>query len=118
MRPVGQSDRGRGTADLLHRDAMFEVAHAGTAPFLLDRDAEDAEVTHLAPEVWREGVVAVDGGGARRDFRGGAATYPAPTLIDGPRTDGGPPLTELAGRFLVDNGLLITAVTVTQQEAL
>ena len=47
-----------------------------------------------------------------------AATFGARILIDGARTDGGPPLTELAGRFLVENGLLVTAVTVPQQDDL
>jgi 4'-phosphopantetheinyl transferase EntD len=47
-----------------------------------------------------------------------ADTFGARILIDGARTDGGPPLTELAGRFLVENGLLVTAVTVPQQDDL
>jgi 4'-phosphopantetheinyl transferase EntD len=44
------------------------------------------------------------------------STFVARILIDGARTDGGPPLTGLAGRFLVEtgHGLLITAVTVSQ----
>ena len=50
---------------------MFQIAHAGAAVFLLDRDAEQAELAELAPEVHREGVVAVDRGGARRDLVGG-----------------------------------------------
>ena len=71
MRAVGQPDRGRGAADLLHRHDMLEIAHAGAAVFLLDGDAEHAERAELAPEVGGEVVVAVDGGGARRDLVGG-----------------------------------------------
>jgi 4'-phosphopantetheinyl transferase EntD len=41
-----------------------------------------------------------------------AGTFAARLLIDGTRTDGAPPLTELNGRFLVARGLIATAVTV------
>jgi 4'-phosphopantetheinyl transferase EntD len=41
-----------------------------------------------------------------------AGTFAAQLLIDGARTDGGPPLTELRGRFLVAQGLIATAVAV------
>jgi len=41
-----------------------------------------------------------------------AGTFAARLLIDGARTDGGPPLTELRGRFLVAHGLIATAVAV------
>ena len=41
-----------------------------------------------------------------------AGTFAAKLLIDGARTDGGPPLTELRGCFLVAHGLVATAVTV------
>jgi 4'-phosphopantetheinyl transferase EntD len=41
-----------------------------------------------------------------------AGTFAARLLIDGARTDGGPPLTELRGRFLVAQGLIATAVAV------
>jgi 4'-phosphopantetheinyl transferase EntD len=40
-------------------------------------------------------------------------TFTAKLLIDGARTDGGPPLTELRGRFLLTHGLIVTAVTVS-----
>ena len=47
----------------------------GAAVFLLDGDAEDAERAHLAPQIRREFVDAVDLGGARRDLvRGEAPT--------------------------------------------
>jgi 4'-phosphopantetheinyl transferase EntD len=38
-----------------------------------------------------------------------AGTFAAKLLIDGARTDGGPPLTELRGRFLIARGLIATA---------
>ena len=39
-------------------------------------------------------------------------TFTAKLLVDGARTDGGPPLVELHGRFVVAHGLVATAVTV------
>ena len=60
VRAVGQADRGRGARDLLHRDDVFQIAHAGAAVFLLHGDAEHAEVAELAPQVHRERIVAVD----------------------------------------------------------
>ncbi|WP_412734912.1 4'-phosphopantetheinyl transferase family protein [Krasilnikovia sp. MM14-A1259] len=39
-------------------------------------------------------------------------TFRATLLVPGTRTDGGPPLTELHGRFVVGAGLVLTAVTV------
>jgi 4'-phosphopantetheinyl transferase EntD len=39
-------------------------------------------------------------------------TFAAKLLVDGARTDGGPPLVELRGRFVVAHGLVATAVTV------
>lgn len=41
-----------------------------------------------------------------------AGTFAAKLLVDGGRTDGGPPLLELHGRFVVAHGLVATAVTV------
>jgi 4'-phosphopantetheinyl transferase EntD len=41
-----------------------------------------------------------------------AGEFAATLLIDGARTDGEPPLTELQGRFLIAHGLVATAVTV------
>ncbi len=73
MRAVRQADRGRGAGNLLHRHHMLEIAHAGAAKFLLDRDAEHAQIAELAPEIHRESVVAVDRRGARRDLVGGKA---------------------------------------------
>ena len=41
-----------------------------------------------------------------------AGAFAAKLLIDGARTDEEPPLTELRGHFLVDRGLVVTAVAV------
>src|SRR3546814_16694533 len=73
MRAIGQPDRGRGAADLLHRHDMLGVAHAGAAILLLDRDAEDAEIAELAPQIGRKLVIAVDGRGTWGDLVVGEA---------------------------------------------
>ncbi|MEU3457410.1 4'-phosphopantetheinyl transferase superfamily protein [Micromonospora sp. NPDC006766] len=39
-------------------------------------------------------------------------TFTARLLVDGTRTDGGPPLTALHGRYLVADGLVVTAVAL------
>jgi hypothetical protein len=41
-----------------------------------------------------------------------AGTFAAKLLVDGARTDGGLPLSEIRGRFVVAHGLIATAVTV------
>jgi 4'-phosphopantetheinyl transferase EntD len=51
---------------------------------------------------------------AELSFDPGAARFRARILIDGTRTDAGPPLTELSGRYLVDGGLTLTAVSVIE----
>ena len=67
MGAVGQPDRGGSARNLLHRHAMFEIAQAGAAIFLVHRDAVQAERAHFRPQVAREHVIAVDLLGARRD---------------------------------------------------
>ena len=42
-----------------------------------------------------------------------AGTFRAELLVDGTRTAGGAPLTGFTGRFLVDRGLVVTAVVLT-----
>ena len=68
MRAIGEADARASPAHLLHGDAMFQIAKPGAAPFLFDSDAVQAERAHRLPEVAREGVGAVDFGGARRDL--------------------------------------------------
>jgi 4'-phosphopantetheinyl transferase EntD len=47
-----------------------------------------------------------------------AGQFAAKLLIDGARSDGGPALTELHGRFLIARGLIATTVTVLQSPGL
>ena len=47
---------------------MLEIAEPGAAPFLLDRDAVQAELAELRPQIAREHVAAVDLVGTRRDL--------------------------------------------------
>ena len=68
MRAVGKADGGGGAGNLLHRDEVGKVAHAGTAELLGHGDAEQAERAELLPQVGGELVLVVDGGGARGDF--------------------------------------------------
>jgi hypothetical protein len=44
---------------------MFEIAEAGTAIFLLDRNAVQAERAEFGPEIDRKLIRLVDLGGAR-----------------------------------------------------
>ncbi|WP_328460879.1 4'-phosphopantetheinyl transferase superfamily protein [Actinoplanes sp. NBC_00393] len=49
---------------------------------------------------------------ARLTLQPQMGTFTAHILIDGTRLDGGPPLTSLHGRYLIENGLVVTAVWV------
>jgi len=49
---------------------------------------------------------------AQLSFEPDASLFRAAILIDGTRTDGGPPLAELTGRFLIGRDLVLTAVCV------
>jgi 4'-phosphopantetheinyl transferase EntD len=49
---------------------------------------------------------------ARLSIDPAAGTFTARVLVDGARRDGGPPLTELHGRYAVGRGLVVTAVVV------
>ena len=68
MRAVGQPDRGAGPRNLLHGDAMGEVAEPCPAPLLLDRDAKQPELAELRPQLPRKAVGAVDLGRVGRDL--------------------------------------------------
>ena len=54
VRAVGQADRGRAAADLLHGDAVLEIAEARAAVLLLHRDAVQAERAELRPQLRAE----------------------------------------------------------------
>jgi len=44
----------------------------------------------------------------------GPGTFRAAILIDGTRTDGGPPLTTVSGRFLVEDGLVLAVAVIPE----
>src|SRR5579872_3763456 len=67
MRAVGQADRSGSPRDLLHCQAVLEIAEPGSAVLLLDRDAVQAEGAHCRPELARKTVLAIDPFGKRRD---------------------------------------------------
>jgi len=62
---------------------VFQIAHAGAAVGVLDGDAEQAQIAHLAPEVRWEGIVAVDSSGARRDLVGRECLHLAAQHVHG-----------------------------------
>ena len=68
MGAVAETDRGRGAADLLHGDDMFETPHAGASIVRIDGDAEDAEPAQLGPQITREIIVSIGGLGAGRNL--------------------------------------------------
>ena len=79
---VGEADRSGAAADLLHRDAMREVAHSGAAIFFFDGDAVQAERAHLGPQLDGKPVGPVDLGGERRDPVLGKAANRGPQHVD------------------------------------
>ena len=81
VRAVGEPDGGRAAADLLHGDAVLEIAEPGAAVLLLHRDAVQAEVAELGPELARELVRFVDLRGERRDLVGGEAAHAGAQLV-------------------------------------
>jgi hypothetical protein len=82
VRAVAQADRGAGAADLLHRDHVRQVAHVGAAVLLGHGDAQHAQLAHLAPQVHRELVAAVDLGRARRDLGLGKVAHRVAQRVD------------------------------------
>jgi hypothetical protein len=72
---VGQSDRAGCAGDFLHDDAVLEIAEPEPAELLRHRDAVHAELAKLGPQIAREGIAAIDLGGARRDARGREAAH-------------------------------------------
>src|SRR6267154_1413141 len=71
MRAIGQADRRRGARNLLHRDAVLEIAEPASAILLLDGNAVQAERADFRPQVARKLVALVDFGSPRRDLVGG-----------------------------------------------
>ncbi len=61
MRAVAEAERGRGPADFLDRDDVFEIAETQPAIGFTHGQAVQAELAHLAPQfLAREIVLAVD----------------------------------------------------------
>src|SRR6185295_13418478 len=54
VRAVAEADRGRGSRHFLLRDDMLEIAKAEPAPFFLDGDAMQSELSHLRPKMLGE----------------------------------------------------------------
>ncbi|OIQ86770.1 hypothetical protein GALL_313590 [mine drainage metagenome] len=82
VRAVAQRHGSAGARDLLHRDHVRQIAHAGAAVGLGHRDAQQSEVAELAPQVHRELVVAVDLGRARRDLGDGEVAHRVAHRVD------------------------------------
>ena len=82
MGAVGESDRGRRAAHLLHRDHVGEVAHPRPAQRLLDGDPVQPERAECFPEIARELVGRVDLACARRDLRLREAVDGLPERLD------------------------------------
>ena len=76
MRAVGQADRGRGARNLLHRDDMGEIAHAGAAVIRIGGDAEQAERAEFLPQM--RGEFVASGRSRRRAARSAPARSGAP----------------------------------------
>ena len=66
MGTVGETDGGRGAAQLLDRNDMLEIAQSRPAILLLDGDAVQAQLAHPGPQLARKAVGLVDLGGDRR----------------------------------------------------
>jgi hypothetical protein len=77
---------------------MLEIAEARAAILLLDRDAQQAEIAHLPPQIHRELVGRVDLGRARRDLVRGEALHAVAQHV------GGLAEIEIERRILVGDG--------------
>ncbi len=69
MRAIGQPDRSRRPADLLHRHHMLQIPHRRPAILLPDGNPEHPELPELRPQGRGEQVVPIDGGRLRRNLR-------------------------------------------------
>src|SRR5262249_30167992 len=75
VRAIGEPDRGGRAGEFLPRDAGRRRAGPRPTPLLPARDAVQAELAQLGPEVARKNVAAVDLLGARRNARSGKAAH-------------------------------------------
>ena len=60
MRAIRKPDGAGRAGDFLHRHDMGEIAEPDAAIFLIDRDPEKTELTHLFPEFHRKLIRPVD----------------------------------------------------------
>ncbi len=82
MRAVRKADRARAARDFLHRDDVREIAELRAAVLARHRDAEQAHLAELLPQVGRERVLAIDQIGARRDFLVGERAHAFAQEVD------------------------------------
>ena len=68
VRAIAQPNRGRGTTDLFHGNALGEIAKASSAVYFVDCNTESAHSTEFWPEIFREVVVVIDTSGSRCDL--------------------------------------------------
>ena len=81
MRAVGEADRRRAAAHLLHGDDVLEIAEPRPAVLLLHGDAEQPHVAELGPELARELVAPVDLGSERGDLVGRETAHAGAQLV-------------------------------------
>src|SRR5690606_1119975 len=70
LHAVREADRRGRAAELLDDEHLREIAEPGAAELGLERDAEEAELAELGPQVARERVLGVDLRGPGRDALG------------------------------------------------
>ena len=68
MRPVGQANRRRPAADLLHRHHMRQIPQPRAAILLRHGNAQQSHVTKTPPHLLRKLILPVDLGGTRRQL--------------------------------------------------
>src|SRR5215210_5076466 len=75
MRAIGKTDRSRSARNLLHDDAMFDIAESRPAVLFLDSDAKHAKASKLRPKLARKLVAPVDVIGEWSNFIHGKAPH-------------------------------------------
>ena len=68
MRTIREADRRRRARDLFHRNDVREIAHRAAAVAFFNGHPQETQLAHLAPQVHRELIGAVDLSRARRDL--------------------------------------------------
>ncbi len=75
MGAVAKADGGGSTADLLHGDAMGEIAHACATIVFRRRNAEYAKLTKFTPKMHGKLIIAVGFSGKRRNAAFGETAH-------------------------------------------